>query len=85
MADNNKIIIEITTNDKGTTAAIKNNKKLKDTIDKTNKSTKDATKTGGNYHSQQKSLYQTNLSSAIALLGCRPRPPIYFSSRGFTL
>ena len=64
MADNNKIIIEITTSDKGTTAAIKNNKKLKDTIDKTNKSTKDATKTGGNYHSQQKSLYQTNLSSA---------------------
>ena len=64
MADNNKIIIEITTNDKGTTAAIKNNKKLKDSIDQTNKSTKNAKKTGDGFHSQQKSLYQTNLSSA---------------------
>jgi len=64
MANNNKIIIEITTNDKGTTAAIKNNKKLKDSIDQTNKSTKNAKKTGDGFHSQQKSLYQTNLSSA---------------------
>jgi len=64
MADNNKIVIEITTNDKGTTAAIKNNKKLKKSIDDTNKSTKNAKKTGDGYHSQQKSLYQTNLSSA---------------------
>ena len=64
MADNNKIIIEIVTNDKGTTAAIKNNKKLDDSMKKTRKSTDEAANAGRGYHSTHKSIYQTNLSSA---------------------
>ena len=64
MAQDNKIIIEIVTNDKGTTAAIKNNKKLDDSMKKTRKSTDEAASAGRGYHSQHKSIYQTNLSSA---------------------
>ena len=64
MADNNKIIIEIVTSDKGTTAAIKNNKKLDDSMKKTRKSTDDAANAGRGYHATHKSIYQTNLSSA---------------------
>jgi hypothetical protein len=64
MADKNKIIIEIVTSDKGTTAAIKNNKKLDESMKKTAKSTDSAATAGRGYHATHKSIYQTNLSSA---------------------
>ena len=64
MAKDNKIIIEIVTNDKGTTAAIRNNKKLDDSMKKTRKSTDEAASAGRGYHATHKSIYQTNLSSA---------------------
>ena len=64
MADNNKITIEIVTTDKGATASIKNQKKLKKSIDSTGNSLKKAEKEGKGFHRQQKGIAQSNLSSA---------------------
>lgn len=65
MADN-KVIIELLISEKGKKVSMveKQTAKLTETTKKHRKAQKDNTKEGGKYHTQQKAIHQTNLSSA---------------------
>jgi hypothetical protein len=65
MADN-KVIIELLISEKGKKVSMveKQTAKLTETTKKHRKAQKDSTKEGGKYHTQQKAIHQTNLSSA---------------------
>ena len=65
MADN-KVIIELLISEKGKKVSMveKQTAKLTETTKKHKKAQKDSAKEGGKYHTQQKAIHQTNLSSA---------------------
>ncbi len=65
MADN-KVIIELLISEKGKKVSMveKQTAKLTETTKKHKKAQKDSTKEGGKFHTQQKAIHQTNLSSA---------------------
>ena len=65
MADN-KVIIELLISEKGKKVSMveKQTAKLTETTKKHRKAQKDSTKEGGKFHTQQKAIHQTNLSSA---------------------